>query len=127
MIKAGPSIWAKFSGDSTGMWATHHEIAKEWKAYSDNPIKSILEHNNQVDLALNAVINYEKNFVAEHGTVLEIMNIVSEWMEFSGYNIDTYQAYFNKISTCLEAQPDGIIDDLNVICGDSGTYHIDYI
>ena len=73
----------------------HTEIVKEIDEFNEAPVKYILDHNNQANVSLKAIHNLEHSNIG----------------------------YFDRIKVCLEAQPDGFIEDLNAICGNNGSYY----
>jgi hypothetical protein len=76
------------------------KIKKEVKAYNNNPIKYILEHNEEAKFAFNALKNLEPQ--------THLAKLLPEIL---------------KVENCLAAQPEGIIEELNAICGDNGLYY----
>ena len=70
------------------------QYLEEYDIYEHNQIEYILKHNNQASFALKAINNLEK----QHAEV-------------------------EKIAECLNAQSAIIIDNLNDICGEHGSYY----
>lgn len=68
------------------------EIENEIIKFKLNPIKYILQGNNEAKFALKAIHNLEYNFIELRDEL-------------------------QKVEYCLIAQPNGLIEDLNTICG----------
>lgn len=68
------------------------------KSFKQDKIKFIFNHNNQAKFALKALENIKDEF-----------------------NFNSLSA--NEIK-CLSDLPEGIIDNLNAICGENGSYYI---
>jgi ankyrin repeat protein len=93
---------------------TYNKIITTLETYSHDPIKYILEHNHQARLALSALNNFEQI----KSTTLS--NIISAQLEYLGFKFDNISEGISETKKCLEElQPDAIIENLNLICGDT--------
>lgn len=79
-------------------------IAKEYDFFIQDPIKYILEHNEDAKLALNALVELETH------TQAHVMHLFPK---------------IEQTKDCLTKQMVGIIEDLNAICGENGSYYSD--
>ena len=93
---------------------TYNKIITTLKTYLHDPIKYILEHNHQARLALSALNNFEQI----KSTTLS--TIISAQLEYLGFKFDNISEGISETKKCLEElQPDAIIENLNLICGDT--------
>jgi hypothetical protein len=75
-------------------------IAIEIELYNKNPIEYMLTHYEEAVLAYIALKNLEPQS--------HLIELLPEIL---------------KVENCLEAQPEGIIEDLNAICVENGSYY----
>ena len=76
------------------------KIEDEERLFNKDPIKYVLSHNDQAKFALNAMKNLEF-----HERLAQLLPQI------------------HKVEACLEIQPEGVIEDLYAICGDSGLHY----
>ena len=101
LLAAGADSAAKyrvFTASEIASKGKYNDITKEIKFFDSSPEHYVLKHNNNASMALIAIKNLAKHF---HINNLEI------------------------IQNCLEAQPHGMLLELNDLCGVNDVYYSD--
>ena len=99
LLAAGADTKIKYQGKTLLEWNPSKEITSEIKKFDKDPVKYILQHNEQAKFALNAIHK------VEHHSQLK-SNLLSKILQ---------------TEECLEAQNQEIILHLNDLCGINGS------